>query len=266
MLDYRKGKERYIPNGLGSLYVDKSKINSNERPVIYIGGQMEHRCHVMEQTGKTFDPGHNMFAGNWFYDYSIFSRNKGEINGENFSENLIESLTMAKLSDVDLITHSFGGIIGSLASKSDRIHKVYAVHPPITGTPLANPKDIEEYKRLLNKKEKLLLKVLKVLVNTNYGFEHDNYNGVDLIKIDLNKLVVIGSSLDPSVEKGFVLDLYNMVKKVTGLENDGVVTYSEELLNRFGINYVTENVKNNHFNSGTEEAFKYAYQISRTMK
>ncbi len=263
MIDYRKGKERFVPNSLGSLYIDKSKLNDSERPVIYIGGQMEHRCHVVEQTGKTFDPGHNMFTGSWFYDYPILSTDKESINGENFSKNLIEALTMAHLSDVDLITHSYGGIIGSLATKSDRIHKVYAVHPPITGTPLANPSYLEKYKELLNKKERLLLKVLKRLIVSKYGFEKDNYRGVNLKLVDLNKLVVIGSGLDPTKEKGFVLDLYNMIKKITGLENDGVVTYSEELFDSLGINYVTECTHNNHFNSGTIESFENAYKISR---
>ena len=261
MFDYRKGKIRYIPNELGSLYLDKTKVTINERPVIYIGGQMEHRWHVLEQTGKTFDPGHNMFTGNWFYDYSIFSDDKEAINAKNFAKNLKESLCMANLGDVDLVTHSFGGMIGALATDSDRIHKVYAVHPPITGTPLANPKILDQYKGVLD--NKLLVRILKLLINTNYGFEKDNFTGADLKKVDLNKLVVIGSGLDPNVEKGYVLDLYKMIKTITGLENDGVVTYSEELFDRLGINYVTENGHYNHFNSGTEKAFEEAYQISR---
>lgn len=49
MFDYREGKERYIPNKLGSLYVNKSKLNDNERPVIYIGGQMEYRYLCQEK-------------------------------------------------------------------------------------------------------------------------------------------------------------------------------------------------------------------------
>ncbi len=45
MVDYKSGKTRYTPDNLGSLYLDESKLSDNERPVIYIGGQMEHRIH-----------------------------------------------------------------------------------------------------------------------------------------------------------------------------------------------------------------------------
>ena len=139
MIDYRKGKERFKPNVLGSLYVDRAKVQEGERPVIYIGGQMEHRCHVLEQTGKTGDPGHNMFSGSWFYDYPVFGYDKEAINAENFTANFLEARSMSGLDDIDLVTESFGGIIGAYASRDSRIHKVYAVHPPIKGTPLANP-------------------------------------------------------------------------------------------------------------------------------
>ena len=266
MFDYRKGKERYIPNELGSLYIDKSKLSDNERPVIYIGGQMEHRWHILEQTGKTADPGHNMFTGNWFYDYPILFRDKSIINGYNFAKNLEEALKMAELSDVDLITHSFGGIIAALISNNERIHKIYAVHPPITGTPLANPYYIEIFKQYFNKREKLLLKALKLFINTNYGFEQDSFNGVDLKRVNLDKLVVIGSSINPSAEKGIILDLYQMIKKVNYLENDGVVIFDEELFNKLGINYLREDGDYNHFNSCTEKAFDKAYQISKITK
>lgn len=265
MIDYREGKERYIPNELGSLYINKNKLNDNERPVIYIGGQMEHRWHVLEQTGKTFDEGHNMFTGNWFYDYSNRIKNKEIINVDNFAANLEASLEAADLHDVDLITHSFGGNIAATASKNDRIHKIYAVHPPITGTPLARPSELKMYKELFNVKEKLILQILKLVVNEKYGFEHNSFNGVDFNKVDLNKLVVVGSSIDSETEKGVVLDLYNMIKKVTGLENDGVVVFDEQRFRDLGINYVLEDGHFNHFNSGTKEAFENAYALSKKL-
>ena len=263
MYNYRDGKKRYVPNSLGSLYINESKINDNERPIIYIGGQMEHRCHVLEQTGITFDPGHNLFTGNWFYDYSVFSRHKSNINGENLAKNLELSLKQANLCDVDLITHSFGGIIAALASKNDRIHAIYAIHPPITGTPLANPKIIEKYNSLLNKSELFLLQLLKIVVNTEYGFENDSYTGVDFRKVDLNKLVVIGSNLDPEKEEGIPLGLYNIIKKTSDMENDGVVIFDESTFNNLGINYIKEDKNINHFDSGNEESLYSAYQLSR---
>ena len=266
MLDYRVGKKRYIPTNLGSLYVDESKLNDNERPVFYIGGQMEHRCHILEQTGKTFDPGHNMFTGSWFYDYPNWFVDKSLINAENFAMNLEECLKAANLSDVDLITHSFGGSIAALASKNPRIHKIYAVHSSILGTPLANHSYISTRKELLNTKEKLILQVLKIVVNEKFGFEQDNFKGIDLRRVDLNKFVAIGSSIDPNNTKGLILDLYNIIKKLTGLENDCVVIFDEEKFKELGINYVVEDGHYNHFNSGSEDAFSNAYELSRKLK
>ena len=264
MYNYRVGKERFKPNNLGSLYIKKNMINSNERPVIYIGGQMEHRWHVLEQTGCTFDPGHNMFTGNWFYDYSIFTHNKEDIVGEAFAYNLLESLKMAGLADVDLITHSYGGIIGALASTSDLIHKVYAIHAPITGTPLVFPEHILKYQPDLTRKEKLLLNAVSLVVNNKYGFEIDSYEGVYLNQVDLNKIVLVGNSLDPNNEKGIVLELYNIIKKFNGYENDGVVVFDKEHFDRRGINYVLDE-HTNHFNSLNPEKLERVYQLSKKM-
>ena len=276
MYFYKQSRDHFKPDDLGSLYysptgnfyaiedwVLNKELGKPIRPIIYIGGQMEHRWHIFEQTGITFDPGHSLFNGSWMYDYSIFTNDKDRINAKSFTENFIKSLEMADLEDVDIITHSFGGIIGALATNNERIHKVYAVHPPATGTPLANPKYIDNYKHLLNKEELLLLKLIKLVINPNYGFEKDNFNGLDLRNVNLNKLVVIGSSLNPEVETGLNLNLYNMVKKVTGYENDGVVIFDEALFNRLGINYVKENSHNNHFASGTKEAFDFARELSK---
>ncbi len=266
MINYRKGKERYKPNELGSLYVNTSALDDNERPIIYIGGQMEYRLHIFEQTGITMDPGHNMFTGSWFYDYPIHSYDKSKINAEAFAQNFIKSLDLANLHEIDVITSSFGGIIAALASKDKRVHKIYAIHPPITGTPLANPSEMEKYKKLFTRYEKLLLKIIKRVVNTDYGFLRDSYNGVDLRKVDLNKLIVIGSSLDSTKENGIALGLYNMIKTMTNLENDGVVVFDEKKFNKLGINYIKEETPTNHFNSCTEEAFYNAYSLSKMMK
>lgn len=193
MVDYKEGKKRYKPNKLGSLYINKDKIG--ERPIIYIGGQMEHRLHLLEQIGKTFDPGHNLFDGSWFYDYPIFKYDKSLINGKEFAKNLIESLKLANLLDVDLVTESYGGIIGAYATKSNIIHRVYAIHPPILGTLLANPKEFKKINSELIIKEKILLLLLRLIVNEKYGFEKDNFTGIDLSEVDLNKLILIGFNL-----------------------------------------------------------------------
>ena len=55
MVNYKNGKTKYNYDYLGSLYFDWQNYSSINRPVIYIGGQMEHRFHIVEKLGLTFD-------------------------------------------------------------------------------------------------------------------------------------------------------------------------------------------------------------------
>ena len=163
MVNYRKDRERINVNALGSLYIDKG-LDENSRPVIYIGGQMEHRLHVIEQTGVTFDVGHKLFDGSWFYDYPT-TGTKSNINTENFADNLLKSLEAADLYDVDIITESFGGLIAASASKSPRIHKVVAIHPPILGTPLASNDVVLDALSKLEKKQRIIAQSLLLMID-----------------------------------------------------------------------------------------------------
>lgn len=260
MINYRQGKTKYKPNNLGSLYIDEKKLNSNEQPVIYIGGQMEHRCHILEQTGYTFDPGHNMFTGSWFYDYPVFSKAKETFNTANFTANLLESLKEAQLSDVILITESYGGMIAAAATKSALVSKAVAIHPSILGTPLANPQYIEDYKLLLTRYQKILLQGLKLLINPEYGFEKDNFQGIDLRQVDLNKLIVVGNYLDIDKEQNALLkETYEIIRAITSFKSDGVVVFEPSEFERLGINYLKETKNNNHFDAGTKENIEEAY-------
>lgn len=261
MINYRQGKTRYIPNELGSLYIDETKVNPNEQPVIYIGGQMEHRFHIVEQTGLTGDHGHNMFTGSWFYDYPLFSQNKGDFNAENFAKNLLTSLEDANLNDVIFVTESFGGTIASLATKSDRVDKVIAIHPSILGTPLANPKYLSVFDKQFNAKQKAILSLLKVIVNPNYGFEQDNFKGVDLTKVDMDKLLVVGSYIDRLEETNpIVLELDDMIQQVTSNRSDGIVVFEPNLFEQLGIPYMLEDENTNHFQAGSKEHIAKVYK------
>lgn len=261
MINYRQGKTRYIPNELGSLYIDETKLNPNEQPIIYIGGQREHRFHIVEQTGLTGDPGHNMFTGSWFYDYPLFSQNKGDFNAENFANNLLTSLEDANLNDVVFVTESFGGTIASLATKSDRVDKVIAIHPSILGTPLANPKYLSVFDKQFNAKQKAILALLKVIVNRNYGFEQDNFKGVDLTKVDMEKLLVVGSYIDRLEETNpIVLELDDMIQKVTSNRSDGIVVFEPNLFEQLGIPYMLEDENTNHFQAGSKEHIAKVYK------
>lgn len=261
MLNYKKGKTRYKPNNLGSLYIDEKNLTDNDQPIIYIGGQMEHRCHILEQTGYTADPGHNMFNGSWFYDYPITAKNKSLFNAENFANNLVQTLEEANLHDIILLTESFGGTIAALATQSDRVAKVIAIHPSITGTPLANPTFLATYKQDFDPKQKLILAGINFLINQNYGFEMDNFLGIDLSKTNLDKILVVGSSINKGTEQNpLILQTNDMLEKVTGYKNDGIVLFDERQLANLGINYLVEPESLNHFAAGSKENIERVYQ------
>ena len=134
-----------------------------------------------------------------------------ELNKINFTiyfENILP-LEEANLTDVALITESYGGLIAAEATKSDRIATAIAIHPPIIGTPLANPRYVAMYKKLLTNYQKLLLQGLKLLINPEYGFEIDNFKGADLTKVDLDKLIVVGNYLP---QGRIALDIHKILK------------------------------------------------------
>lgn len=268
MLNYRKGKKRIKVNGYGSLYIDYQKIK-DKRPIIYIGGQMEHRLHILEQTGMTFDQGHNMFDGSWFYDYPIHPKDKSQFDVINFGENLIATLQQANLGEVDIIGESYGGIIGAYATKSPLIHKVLAIHPPILGTPLAN-KDLISYAiKELEFEQKWIARLVNIIVNTNYGFEQDNALGIYNPKLqdvaDISKLIVASSSLNPDTEKNKIAKLlYDLIWQLTHKTSDGVLIYDAEELTKLGIPFIEDDEPLCHFDAGSKENIEKCYK--KTLK
>lgn len=237
-------------NELGSLYIDKSKLKDTKQPIIYIGGQMEHRVHILEQSGYTFDQNHNVYTGSWMYDYPIFSKNKKEIDAKNFSKSLLETLKLAKLKNVILVSNSHGGLIAAYTTKSEIIDKVICIHSPLLGTPLANLKTLKNSNLALTKKEKLLMHLINLCIDSRYGFEQDNYNGVDLNQIDLNKLIIVGNFIDENIQNNkLLLETSKIIKKITGFNSDGVVIFDSSQFKKLGINYLQSDQKANHFNS-----------------
>ena len=266
MSNYRQGKERYKVNSLGSLYFNRQNYDSSKRPTIYIGGQMEHRLHLLEQTGFTSDEGHNLFDGSWFYDYP-YHANKSELNAQNFSNNLIQALEIAKLDEVDLITDSYGGLIGLYATSSKHIHKVVAIHPPILGSPLANAELINSKMPQLGFKNKWLCHLINLLIDNAYGFEQENSQGIynptfSQAQLDLSKYIVSGSSIDPQSEKNALLkSTACLIKELTNQESDGVVVYNLEELKALGIAYETDPIPLNHFSAGTKENYEKVHKL-----
>lgn len=264
MENYRKNKERIKINEYGSLYFNRSKV-INERPLIYIGGQMEHRFHVFEQTGFTGDPGHNMFDGSWFYDYPIHTREKSRYNAINFGENLLAALKKVGVEEVDLITESYGGLIGTYVTNSPLIHKVVEIHPPILGTPLANRELIEFACKELELEQRVIARIIKFIVNNKYGFEQENagglYNSALQEAADISKILVVGSSINYETEQNdLVKKLYKLIYTLTKKENDGVVIFDKKDLEKLHISYIEENEKLNHFDAGSKENIESVYQ------
>ena len=89
------------------------------------------------------------------------------------------------------------------------------IHSPLLGTPLANPKRVVNSKFSLMIKEKILIHLLNILVNSRYGFQQDNYKGVDLNLVDLNKLILIGNCIDTKKKEKnkLLLKTYKIIKR-----------------------------------------------------
>lgn len=266
IVNYRANRDRIKINELGSLYLDKD-MQKDYRPTIYIGGQMEHRLHRLENaTGRTFDSGHYMFDGSFMYEYFNHGT-KSDINTLNFADNLVKSIEKAGIDEVDIITESYGGLIAACASKSKRIHKVIAIHPPILGTPLASNDVILDNLNKLERSQKLLAGAVTLVVNDYFGFEKENYLGInnsDILKsIDFNKLTVVGSALDRENDPSWLAcSLYDIIYAITGEQSDGVVIYNEETLRKYGINYFTEIAQKNHFDAGSKKnLLRYAHKF-----
>lgn len=264
IINYKKGKKRYKINNLGSLFLKEDRLKYEE-PTIYIGGQLEHRMHVLEKSGYTNDAGFNMFTGNWSYDYPVTSKEKENINAIHFAETFISLLEKCNLNNVRVITASYGGMIGAYVTKSKRVKSVLSIHPPILGTILANPNTFSLDNRL-NSYERNILKLCRLIVNNKYGFEQDNYLGIDLRKVDLNKLTIVGSNLNPDKDKNKLLIAgYKLIKKLTGKRSDGIVIFEPRIFNQKGINFIKEEGSLNHIEALSETNLEKVYNLSKKL-
>ena len=257
MINYKKGKIRYLTNGVGSLYIDESKLSSNERPIIYVGGQIEHRGQVLKQLGYLNDKNYNCYTGCWMYDYPIDVYNSRFMGAEKFSESLLIGLREAKINEVVLVGYSHGGLISSYASKSNIISKVICIHSPVLGTPLACPIYFEQQEVLFSKKQQLLLKLLKYIVRMRFGFVIDNYKGINFKKVDLNKIILCGNFINLETETNrLILELYDIVMKISGCKTDGIVPFETSQFSQIGLNFWQTNTNMNHFQANDDSYIK----------
>lgn len=247
MLKYSSKNE----NTLGNLYLYNSKIENSEQPIIYIGGQMERYSKIFEK--NNFIPDRNgRFTGYFAYDFLNVYPDKKSIKALNFSKDLVDTLKQAGLSNAILVAQGYGGLIASYASQSDLIKKVICIHSPVIGTPLSRPEYMEYYREILTEDQKLILDHLKKVIDFNYGFQKDLFDGFDFYEADMSKVVVVGNHLDSSKEQnGILRDTHDIIKKITGLENDGVIIFDPYEFDRKRINYVKTEGNVNHFESNS---------------
>lgn len=89
----------------------------------------------------------------------------------------------------------------------------------------------------------------------------DNFLGIDLSKTNLDKILVVGSSINKETEQNpLILQTNDMLEKVTGYKNDGIVLFDERQLANLGINYLVEPESLNHFAAGSKENIERVYQ------
>lgn len=263
MVNYKNGRMRYKNDCLGSLYFDWKHYSSINRPVIYIGGQMEHRLHLLEKTGFTFDASRAFFDGNWSYEYPTSNYIKSSINSINFAASLSGCIEKAGLTDVDIVTYSYGGLIGLSLTNYPFVHKVIAVHPPILGSPLVDLKyDMHKF----GFDQKIIATLISNIVNKEYGFQLENKDGIynnNFSNVNLSKYYVVGSGINYAEETNVLIrKTYEIIYFLTQKENDGIVLFSSNELKKLGIQCLVEDEWHNHFNGSKLENVGNAYVLS----
>ena len=78
--------------------------------------------------------------------------------------------------------------------------------------------------------------------------------------LDLDKLIVVGSSVDITKENNYLVkELYDLIIKLTDKKSDGVVIFEPRELEKLGINYLVEDISLNHFKAGAKDNILNAY-------
>lgn len=118
--------------------------------------------------------------------------------------------------------------------------------------------------------QKILAKIVRLVVNDNYGFQKDNAIGINNSEIrklvDLSKIIVVGSSIDEIDKNNVAKSLYSLICKLLEKKSDGVVLFETEDLKKEGINYIVEEKKLNHFDAGSKENIENAYNLVLKMQ
>lgn len=183
------------------------------------------------------------------------------------SQEELKSQTFKKIGSITNPSHNiFAGswLITPYNTQSVLASKVVAIHPPIIGTSLINQNYIKAYKQVVTKYQNLILNALKVFINPNYIFKQDDFDGIDLRKIKLNKLLSISNYLDINQEqKELFKETYNMIKMITDFKHDGAVVFEIGELESFQKNSLQEEQHNNQHKDSKENSQKIYNKVMK---
>ncbi len=240
---------------------------NNLEPIIFIEGQMGCFTQYLEnkynknvntcyQYRKYFEYDDEINTPYIFlYNYPINSKDKSLITNALFAKALMVALELLKLENVTIMGISNGGMIGTLASVSERVSKVIAIHTPIFGVPLLQREKLESIKKDMYLPEKVIYHLSKLYINDNFGFMQENKNGFNNIQdiSNLDKIIFTNSDLIKEESKNKVANyLAYMNYFLLGLRSDGIVTFDKERAQKEGINYIEEKGIS-HFELGTKK-------------
>ena len=120
---------------------------------------------------------------------------------------------------------------------------------------------MQRFKPIFTKKQNDLLEVASYIVDEDFGFQKENHNGILFHLVDLNKLLVVGSSINQQTEQNPLMkETADMIEKITGTQSDGITRFNTDELDRLGINYLVEDENINHLQAATKEHIAKVYQ------
>lgn len=255
-------------DGVCRFYCVGEATKTDKKPIVFINGQLDHRLQAMETatnaTKKSCfqyswyyeydDQVHTPYI--WVYDYPIYKGHKNIYSTDLFTISLYEALKQNKLSDVDIMGQSVGGIIGMKASRSELVDKVVAIHPPIQSSPLANKALIRS--KYLTWKQKMIAIGLNIIVDDQFAFQQENATGYPKLEheINLDKIKVTGSSIyGLSHLSGIEKEFSDFVYYLSGMPNDGVVCFDSEILRSRGFDVIVDEKPVSHLRMSNNTSY-----------
>lgn len=251
---------------------DEGKDNLD--PIIFIEGQMgcftqylenkfaknKDTCYQYQNYFEYDDEINTPYI--FLYDYPIDSNNKGFITNDLFAKALIVALKILNLENVTIMGISNGGMIGALASNSDRVSKVIALHAPIFGVPLLQRDKLDLIKKEMYLPERFIYDLSKLYINNKFGFMQENEKGFSNLQdiCDLDKITFTNSDIVDELSKNKLANyLAYMNYLLLGLRSDGIVTFDKERAQKEGINFIEEKGIS-HFELGTPDYTNTYYE------